>query len=253
MTSSATFDFSGTTIVVTGGSRGIGRACVVLFAQCGADVFFTWRSDEEATKRLLAEVEALPGNVTAVQADATNPAQTVAVINTVVSKQKSIDCIVCNVSNSKYVPFHEMTQQDWDSSIAGTLTSAANYARAAAVEMVKQRRGNIIFISSVNGIRGRVGSSAYGAAKAGLNHLVRSLARELGEFNIRANAIAPGYVNTEGQKNTPALIKKLVRDETPLNEVTESSDVANAVAFLASDAAARITGHTLVLDAGQTA
>ena len=242
---------AGKVALVTGGSRGIGRAIVMRFAASGASVAFTYRQAVESADEVVDTIVAAAGRALAIQADARDFTKAGEVVAQVNETFGLVDVLVNNAASAHYGRFEDMSEQDWDDTVAGTLKVAFNYTRHVLPLMRQRGGGSIINISSINGIRGREGSSAYGAGKAGMNGLTRTLAREVGSNRIRVNAIAPGFVATESQKGTPEIIKKLVRDECALPDFTSPEDIANAALYLASDGAKQVTGHVLQVDAGQ--
>lgn len=241
----------GQVAIVTGGSRGIGREIVWRLAKAGAHVAFTYRTSEEAAQSLSASLSDASRQVLPIQADARDYERAGEVVAETAERWSGPTILVNNAACSRYALFEEMSEEDWDFSIEGTLKVVFNYTKHVLPAMKEADRGSIVNISSINGIRGREGSSAYGAGKAAINGLTRTLAREVGDSHIRVNAIAPGYVDTESQQATPELIKKLIRQECALSTYTQPEDVAELVALLAGDRGRQITGQVLRIDGGQ--
>ena len=237
--------------IVTGASRGIGRAIVRRLVESGAKVAFTYRASEKAAEILHVSLQEEAGEVLSFQADARDFSRAGDVINQITEKWSAPTILVNNAATSRYGLFEQMSEEDWDYTIEGTLKVVFNYSRQVLPAMKELQTGSIINISSINGLRGREGSSAYSAAKAAINGLTRTLAREVGTCHIRVNAIAPGYVDTESQQATPELIKKMVRQECALSTFTQPEEIAELVALLAGDRGRQITGQVLRIDAGQ--
>ena len=241
-----------TTALVTGGSRGIGRAIVRHLVGEGYRVAFTYFSSEEAARELEDALNGAHGDVLALQADARDCDRAGEVVERVRETWDApVGVLVNNAATARYGNFEDLSESDWDYTIEGTLKVVFNYTRAVLPGMKEAEGGSILSISSINGIRGREGSAAYCAAKAGINGLTRTLAREVGRHEIRVNAVAPGYVDTESQAATPELIKNLVRNENSLPEFTQPEDVAELVGFLAGPGSKQITGQVIPIDAGQ--
>ena len=162
-----------------------------------------------------------------------------------------VDVLVNNAAGAKDGSLLRLEQEGFDFTIRNVLHPVYNYCKAVCPYMVGQGSGKIINIGSINGVRGREGSLAYSTAKAGVEGFTRTIAKELGQYNINCNVVEPGFINTEGQKNTSELIKKLVLDECAIRRLTEPEEVANLVLFLASGKANNITGQVYRIDCGQ--
>lgn len=240
----------GKTALVTGGTRGIGRGIVEAFARHGADVAFTYMSSSAQAEALANELKKYGGRVLAVQSDASDHAKAQALIDHVVAEFGSLHIIVNNAGITRDNLLMRMTLDQWEEVMATNLRSVFNVCKAAQRTLLKQREGSIINISSVVGIKGNAGQSNYAASKAGIIGFTKSLALEIGSRNIRCNAIAPGFIETE---MTAALDLKTVdewRAQIPLKRGGTPTDVANAAVFLASDMAQYITGQTLSVCGG---
>jgi 3-oxoacyl-[acyl-carrier protein] reductase len=241
----------GRVALVTAAGRGLGAAIARELARQGADVAVTYRRDEGAATALVAELERGGCRAAAFAADAADFARAGAVVAETRARLGGLDILVCNAGIARSAPIVRMSEEDWDVVMGVTLKGTFNYLRAAAPGMVEQRRGKVICIGSINGLRGRIGTASYNAAKAGLTGLVKTAAAELGPAQVNVNLIAPGYLETPSQTTTPELIRDLVLKETALRRLGTPADVAPVVAFLASDAAAHITGQVIKVDAGQ--
>lgn len=240
----------GKTSLVTGGSRGIGRSIALKLAELGSDVAITYSRSADAANEVVAEIEKLGRKAKAFQADAVNLGQAEEVINTLVTDWGKLDVLVNNAGITKDNLILRMTEEQWDDVITTNLKSIFNYSKAAAKPMMRNRGGSIINISSVVGISGNAGQSNYAASKAGIIGFTKSYAKELASRNIRANVIAPGYILTD---MTDALNEKVlegIKAETPLGRAGNANEVADAVAFLASDMSTYITGETIRVDGG---
>lgn len=251
MTRSDFHGLRGKHILITGGSRGIGRAAVRMLAECGATVTFTYNHSEDAANALQAELTEQGMKVLAIQADARDYKRAGEVVDQAIAHHGPLYGLVNNAAKSHYGLFEQLTEQTWDESVEGVLKVMFNYTHHVVPHLKAQQDGAIVNISSINGIRGREGSSAYGACKGAMNNFTKTLAREVGVDKVRVNAIAPGYVDTETQKSTPLLIKKLVRQECAIERMTTPEDVAYSIIFLLSPFTPTITGHILQIDSGQ--
>lgn len=234
--------------LVTGGSLGLGRAIVRKLAGEGARVAFTYREHVEEAGALQAEQ---PDRLLALPADASDFSRAQQVVAEVVERYGTVDILVNNVGRGRESPIWSMTEDDWDSVIALTLKSAFNYTRAVAPLFLNKQAGSVLFIGSINGLRGREGNANYCAAKAGLVGLMKTAAKELGRYSVNVNLVAPGYIDTEGQRSTPQLIKDLVLKECAIQRLGQPGEIADVVAFLCSPAARHITGEVIKVDAGQ--
>ena len=232
-------------VLITGASRGIGKSIAEECVNQGAKVAFTYISSEEKAKALEAELTANGGVAKGFKSDAGNFDQAQKLVDDVVAEFGTIDVLVNNAGITRDTLLMRMTEQQWDEVINTNLKSAFNLTKAVQKPMLKARCGSIINMSSVVGVSGNAGQSNYAASKAGLIGFTKSVAQELGSRNIRCNAIAPGFIETE---MTGALDEKVVqewRNSIPLKRGGSPLDVANATVFLASDMSAYITGQTL--------
>jgi 3-oxoacyl-[acyl-carrier protein] reductase len=236
--------------VVTGASRGIGRAVALELAKRGASVVVNYRGNAEAANEVVGAIEAGGCRAKAVQADVSDFEQAEALIKETVDTFGKIDILVNNAGTTRDMLIMLMPESDWDLVIATNLKSAYNTSKAAVKQMMRKRYGRIVNMSSVAGIAGNAGQTNYSASKAGLIGFTKALAREVAARNITVNAVAPGFVPTDLTEEVPAEIKESSLKAIPLGRWGTSEEVAYAVAFLASDEAAYITGHILSVDGG---
>lgn len=232
-------------VLITGASRGIGKAIAEECVNQGAKVAFTYISSEEKAKALEAELTANGGVAKGFKSDAGDFEQAQKLVDDVVAEFGTVDVLVNNAGITRDTLLMRMTEQQWDEVININLKSAFNLTKAVQKPMLKARYGSIINMSSVVGVSGNAGQANYAASKAGLIGFTKSVAQELGSRNIRCNAIAPGFIETE---MTGALDEKVVqewRNSIPLKRGGSPLDVANATVFLASDMSAYVTGQTL--------
>ena len=240
----------GKSCLVTGGSRGIGKAIALKLAELGANVAITYARSADAANAVKAEIEAFGVQGKALQADAVDFARAEEVVDEIVSDWGALSVVVNNAGITKDNLILRMTEEQWDDVINTNLKSIFNYSKVAAKPMMRNRGGSIINISSVVGVSGNAGQSNYAASKAGIIGFTKSYAKELASRNVRANVIAPGYILTD---MTDALDEKVlegIKSETPLGRAGNANEVANAVAFLASDMSSYITGDVLKVDGG---
>jgi 3-oxoacyl-[acyl-carrier protein] reductase len=231
----------GKTALVTGGSRGIGRAIAEELARAGASVVVGYRSGADEAEEVAA---AIGGR--AVQADLADPEQA----KRLVEEAGDLDVLVNNAGLTRDGLIARMPDEDWREVIDTNLGGVFYTCRAAARGMMRRRSGSIVNISSIVGVHGNPGQTNYSAAKAGIIGFTKALARELGSRSVRANVIAPGYISTRLTDVLPDELKQAMLDNTPLGRLGDPGDVAGAVRFLASDEAAFITGEVLLVDGG---
>jgi len=243
---------AGKTALVTGGARGIGRAIVEELAGAGATVAFTYRNSAAGADELVAALTAAGHPVTAHRSDASSSADASAVVAAVVAAGGRLDILVNNAGITKDGLLMRMSEEDWDRVIANNLKSVFNFTRAASRQMVGQRAGKIINITSIVGISGNAGQSNYAASKAGIIGFTKSVAKEFASRNIQVNAVAPGFVDTDMTGALTPEQKKAILELIPLKRTARPSEIAGVVRFLASEEAAYITGQVLCVDGGMT-
>jgi 3-oxoacyl-[acyl-carrier protein] reductase len=235
--------------IVTGGSRGIGRAVAVRLAAEGAHVVFTYKENEEAATEAQALVKAAGGSSTAIRADVSDPETAEQVARETMAAHGRIDILVSNAGIVRNDLMMRMPRDSWRAVIDTNLSGAYYMAQAVTRPMLKARRGRIIFITSVVGQAGNAAQTNYAASKAGLIGLTMAAAKELGSRNITVNAVSPGAIDTDMNAPYKAEIEAAL-SQVPLGRIGTPEDVAGAVAFLASDDAAYITGQVLGVDGG---
>ena len=244
-------DLAGRVALVTGGSRGIGRAICVDLAEHGADVAFTYRSDAEGAKTTATAVEEAGARALALQADGADAAAPGKAVMDVIARFGRLDVLVNNAGANRDGVVWKMTDAAWDDVLDADLGAAFRYTRAVVPVFREAGAGRIVNISSINGLRGKFGQSNYAAAKAGLIGFTKSVARELGSFKVTANVVAPGLIETDMVKAMPDEAKAKSLAEIVLGALGQPEDVAAAVTFLVGPRAKHITGIVLQVDGGQ--
>ena len=240
----------GKTALVTGASKGIGRAIAKRYAEEGANVAFTYLSSVEKGEALVAELEAKGVKAKGYRSDASNFAAAEELINSVVADFGSLDILVNNAGITKDNLLMRMNEDMWDTVINVNLKSVFNTVKAATRTFMKQRGGSIINMTSVVGVKGNAGQANYAASKAGIIGFTKSVALELGSRGVRSNAIAPGFIETEMTDQLDANTVQGWRDAIPLKRGGQPEDVANLAVFLGSDMSSYITGQTIQVDGG---
>ncbi len=240
----------GKTAIITGASRGIGKGIAEVFAQHGANVAFTYSSSVEAANQLENELNALGVKAKGYQSNAADFNQAQELADDVAKEFGSIDILVNNAGITKDNLLMRITEEDFDKVIEVNLKSVFNMTKAVQRTMLKQRKGSIINMSSVVGVKGNAGQTNYAASKAGIIGFSKSVALELGSRNIRSNVIAPGFIETEMTAKLDEDTVKGWRDAIPLKRGGTPEDIANVCVFLASDMSAYVTGQTLNVDGG---
>jgi 3-oxoacyl-[acyl-carrier protein] reductase len=240
----------GKVALVTGASKGIGRGIALAFAQHGADVAFTYLSSIEAGEALEKELEAFGVRAKGFRSDASSSAQAEQLITDVMEAFGRIDAVVNNAGITKDNLLMRMTEDDFNRVIQVNLNSVFNITKSVQRVMLKQRSGSIINMASIVGVKGNAGQSNYAASKAGIIGFTKSIALELGSRNIRCNAIAPGFIETEMTAVLDEATVQSWRDAIPLKRGGQPEDVANACVFLASAMSSYISGQVLHVDGG---
>jgi len=243
-------DLSGKCAVVTGGSRGIGRAIALRLAEQGANVAFSFKGNAEAAHATQADIAALGRQAVAIQADVSQPESADALIREALEFLGRVDILVNNAGITRDDLIMRMSIDAWREVIDTNLSGAFYATKAVTRPMLRARSGRIINITSVSGQAGQMGQANYSSAKAGLIGLTKATARELASRGITVNAVAPGFVVTELTQDLPQELKEELIRRTPLGRFGETAEIASAVAFLASDEAAFITGQVLAVDGG---
>ncbi|MBW7476946.1 3-oxoacyl-ACP reductase FabG [Paenibacillus oenotherae] len=244
----------GQKFLVTGGSRGIGRATVLSLVEAGADVAFTYRSNQEAAEEVVAEAAKLGGGkVVSFLADAEDYAQAKQTIESVKEALGGLDGVVLNAGINRDKLLVMMAENDWDDVISTNLKGTFNYARASVYGLIQQRSGRIVVVSSVSGLIGTPGQVNYSATKAGQIGMVRTLANEVGKFGITVNAVAPGYIKTDMWDEMKEATREKVNLTIPAGRPGTPEEVANTIRFLLSPDASYINGSVIVIDGGLSA
>jgi 3-oxoacyl-[acyl-carrier protein] reductase len=243
-------DLTGKSALVTGGSRGIGRAIVLRLATQGANVAFTYKGNAAAAAETVAAVEGLGRKAVAIQADASDPESAEGVVKQALETFGKIDILVNNAGVTRDGVLARMSDDDWRAVLDTNLGSVFYTCRAVTRGMMRRRSGAIVNVSSIVGVHGNWGQSNYAASKAGIIGFTKSLAQELGSRGVRANVVAPGYITTRLTEVIPEQARAKMLDLTPLGRLGDPEDVAGAVRFLCSDEAAFITGEVLLVSGG---
>ena len=238
------------TIVVTGGSRGIGKSIVLKLAENGANVIFTYLSSSEKANMVIEEAQKYGVSIEAFKSDASNYEDCQQLIDNILSEHLSIDVLVNNAGVTKDNLLLRMSEQDFNSVLSVNMNSVFNMTKAVQKSMLKSRNGCIINLSSVVGIKGNAGQSNYAASKSAIIGFSKSVALELGSRNIRCNVIAPGYIETEMTQKLDNKTADLWKQSIPLKRAGVGDDVANLIVFLSSEMASYITGQVISVCGG---
>jgi 3-oxoacyl-[acyl-carrier protein] reductase len=244
-------DLKGKSAIVTGASLGIGAAIAKKLASLGCNVAVNYRKHDDEAKAVVAEVEQLGAKGLAVKADVSSFAEADAMVKQVKETFGGLQILVCNAGINWDGVIWKMTEEQWDKVIEVNLKGYFNYARAVAPLFREQAYGKIVMVTSINGIRGKFGQSNYAASKGGIIALVRSLARDLGNKNINVNAVAPGLIETDMVAAMTEEAKQKSLAEIIMGRLGQPDEVANVVAFFASDLSRHVTGQCLNVDGGQ--
>jgi len=237
--------------IVTGGSMGIGAAIALSLAREGANVAINFRKHEEEAKKVIEGVRALGRKGLAVKADVSSFKDAENMVQTVLKEFGRLDILVCNAGINWDGVIWKMTEEQWDTVIDINLKGYFNYIRAVAPIFKEGCRGKIVNITSINGMRGKFGQSNYSASKGGIIALTKTIAKELGKYNVNVNAVAPGLIGTELIKSMPPEFLEKSKEEIVLGRIGTPEDVANLVTFLCTEKARHITGEVIKVDGGQ--
>ena len=243
-------DLNGKVALVTGASRGIGREIALTLAGYGATVIVNYNGSEEKAEEVVGKIKEAGGKAEAIRCNVAEFDRSKELIDQVIKSYGKLDILVNNAGITRDNLIMKMSEADFDDVIAVNLKGAFNCIRHASRQMLKQRGGRIINISSVSGVMGNAGQANYCASKAGIIGLTKSVARELGSRGITSNCVAPGFIKTEMTDVLSEDVKQLMGEQIPLKRFGETRDIAEAVAFLASDSASYITGQVLQVDGG---
>lgn len=245
-------DLAGHVAIVTGAERGIGRAIALHLARCGTKTIIDYYADRQAAQEVVDEISTGGGIASAIQADVRRSEQVDALVKAATNTYGRIDILVNNAGVVRWGPIIRLRDEDWDFVLDTNLKGTWNCCRAVARQMIKQRYGRIINVTSAAGIIGQAANSNCSAGKAGVIGLTKALARELAPKKIAVNAVAPGIIDAGmSSEISPEILADLIK-LIPYGETGKAEDVANAVTFLASDNASYITGHSLTVDGGMT-
>jgi 3-oxoacyl-[acyl-carrier protein] reductase len=236
--------------LVTGGTRGIGKAIVLTLAESGADVAFTYRSSKESADAIVAELRAKGRRTAGYQSDAADFTQANDIVQKVIQEFGRVDILVNNAGITKDGLLMRMSENDWDTVIDTNLKSVFSFTKAVCRQMMSQQAGKIINISSVVGMIGNAGQANYVASKAGVIGFTKSVAKELASRNIQANVVAPGFVETDMTEKLNEKQKEAILAMIPLKRIAKPEEVAGVVRFLASSDADYITGQVFCVDGG---
>ena len=238
------------TVLVTGGSRGIGKEIALKFAKQGYDVIINYVSDKTDTEELKKELEANGGKALIIKADVTNPEQIENLVKKAIETFEKIDVLVNNAGITKDNLLMRMSEEEFDKVIEVNLKGTYLMTKAVTKYMMKKRQGSIINLSSVVGVTGNAGQCNYAASKAGIIGLTKSVAKELASRNIRANAIAPGFIATDMTDVLSDEIKETIQNQIPLKRMGNAKEVAELAYFLGSEQSSYITGQVIHVDGG---
>ncbi len=244
-------DLADKVAIVTGGSRGIGQAIAWDLACNGAHVALNYRRSADEAQQLIQQIQGLGRKGLAIQADVASFADAQRMVETVVRELGRLDILVNNAGVNRDSVIWKMSEEQWDEVISIDLKGTFNYIRAAAPVFKEQGSGKIVNVTSINGLRGKFGQSNYTAAKGGVNALTKTVARELGRYNVNVNAVAPGLIETDMVKQAPQQVRDLALSEIVLGRLGTPEEVAWIVTFLCSERARHITGEVITVDGGQ--
>jgi 3-oxoacyl-[acyl-carrier protein] reductase len=245
-------DLSGKTALVTGGSRGIGKAIVLRLARQGADIAFSYRGNADAAAATVGEVHALGRRALAVQADAKEQEGAEALVKAVLDEYGKVDILVNNAGITRDDLIMRMKKEDWTDVLETNLFGAFWALKACTRPMLKARSGRVINITSVSGQAGQMGQANYSSAKAGLIGLTKASARELASRGITVNVVAPGFITTDMTDVLPDKVKAEVKERVPVRRLGSPEDIADLVCYLAGPGSGYLTGQVIAVDGGMT-
>jgi 3-oxoacyl-[acyl-carrier protein] reductase len=238
-------NLQGKTALITGASRGIGRAIAQMYAAQGCNIAFTYIYEDDEAHELTEQLLTIGVEALCIKSDASHFDSAHEVVKQVVNTFGKLDILVCNAGITRDTLIMRMSEQQWDDVLNVNLKSVFNYCHAAATQMMRQRSGSIIAMSSIVGIAGNAGQVNYAASKAGIIGLVKSLSKELGGRNIRINAIAPGYILTDMTLALPEAAREEITKMIPMRRCGEAEEVAKVALFLASEMSSYVSGQVL--------
>lgn len=236
--------------LVTGASRGIGRAIAVTLAEKGAQVIVNYNGSKEKAEEVVAQIRENGGEAESFQCNVADFEKCGEMVNEIIAKYGHVDILVNNAGITRDGLLMKMSEKDFDDVVSTNLKGAFNTIRHLSKHFLKQRSGKIINLSSVSGVMGNAGQANYSASKAGVIGLTKSVAKELGSRGINVNAIAPGFIETDMTDAMPEKAKEAVKEQITLKRVGKPQDIANVAAFLASEGADYITGQVISVDGG---
>ncbi|NIM93058.1 MAG: glucose 1-dehydrogenase [Anaerolineales bacterium] len=244
-------ELEGKVAIVTGGTRGIGRAIVLDLASNGADIVLNFRKSADLAEELAETIRGMGRRALVVQADVSSFDDAQALVQKVLDDFGQVDILINNAGMNWDGVVWKMTEEQWDRVIGVDLKGTFNYTRAVTPLFREQGSGKIVNITSINGLRGKFGQSNYSAAKAGVIGFTKTCARELGRYNVNVNAIAPGLIETEMVKEAPEQVREMALAEIVLGRLGLPEEVAYVVTFLCKEKARHITGQVIQVDGGQ--
>jgi 3-oxoacyl-[acyl-carrier protein] reductase len=243
-------DFKDKVALVTGGSRGIGRATAIALAKGGADVIVNYLRDTDAAEEVVEKIKILDQKAIAVQADVGDPHQVIELFKQSDQDFDGLDILINNAGTGTLKPIEEISMDFWNEILRVDLTGPFLCTQAAAKRMIPKKYGRIVNVSSIGGVRGIADDPAYSAAKSGLNGFTKSMARYLGKHNIIVNTVAPGPTETELSQTLPPKMREGIAKASALGRMGTPEDVADAILFFASDYARHVTGQLILVDGG---